>query len=241
MNKSEKVKDEYLECERLWTFLMLMFVAGFYGAYTYSIRGGVFCNAQTANFVLFAMALGSKNWGKALYLLVPMSAYLSGAIISEAVAGPIRKNSPLRWDTILVAIEIVAVIILGFLPETAPEQIAQVTINFICSMQYNTFRQANSVAMATVFCTNHVRQTGIHIVKAVKTHGDKKMLVRIRTHLCMIAVFVIGGIISTILCKLVLGKAIWATLIPLVILLTDLLYADLKKEKDKKDIIPKGH
>jgi uncharacterized membrane protein YoaK (UPF0700 family) len=57
----------------------------------------------------------------------------------------------------------------------------------------------------------------------------------------MIAVFVIGGIISTILCKLVLGKAIWATLIPLVILLMDLLYADLKKEKDKKDIIPKGH
>ena len=53
-------EDEYyLECEKKWVFLTLMGVAGFYGAFTYSIRGGVFCNAQTANFVLFAMALGN--------------------------------------------------------------------------------------------------------------------------------------------------------------------------------------
>ena len=38
-----------------------MGVAGFYGAFTYSIRGGVFCNAQTANFVLFAMAWAMAN------------------------------------------------------------------------------------------------------------------------------------------------------------------------------------
>lgn len=51
-------KEVYLECEKWWIFALLMMVGGFYGAYTYSIRGGVFCNAQTANFVLFAMAAG---------------------------------------------------------------------------------------------------------------------------------------------------------------------------------------
>ena len=43
----------YLECERQWVFALLIFVGGFYGSYTYLLRGGVFCNAQTANFVLF--------------------------------------------------------------------------------------------------------------------------------------------------------------------------------------------
>ena len=59
---------EYLECEKLWVFLTLMCVAGFFGAFTYTIRGGVFCNAQTANFVLFAMALGDGLWKKALQI-----------------------------------------------------------------------------------------------------------------------------------------------------------------------------
>lgn len=239
---NEHTKDnEPLECERWSVFLMLMFVAGFYGAYTYSIRGGVFCNAQTANFVLLAMAIGSMNLAHAAYLIIPISAYFLGTVISEAAAGPIRKKSPIRWDTILIGVEICAVIILGFVPESAPYQIAQVTINFICSMQYNTFRQASNVPMATVFCTNHLRQTGIAFVKSIKSGGDMQFVSRLVRHLGMLSVFVAGGIISTILCRKFLGRAIWAALIPLCILFVDLLYADLKKERDKHDRVPSGH
>lgn len=52
---------DYLESQRWWVFSILMTVGGFLGAFTYTIRGGVFCNAQTANFVLFAMALGDAQ------------------------------------------------------------------------------------------------------------------------------------------------------------------------------------
>jgi uncharacterized membrane protein YoaK (UPF0700 family) len=237
----KNVTDNLLECERRYVFTVLMFVGGFYGAYTYTLRGGVFCNAQTANFVLFAMALGTKDWAHAAYLLIPMTAYLCGSIISEAVAGPIRKKGAVRWDTLLIVIEIVAVTFLGFLPESAPYQIAQVTINFICSMQYNTFRQAEKVPMATVFCTNHVRQTGIALVKTIKSSGDRKNVSRLLLHIRMLVVFVLGGILSTVLCGILQGRAIWATIVPLAFLLIDLLYADLKKEKDKHDQIPCGH
>ena len=64
--ENEKKGNDFLECEQWWIFAMLMCVSGFYGAFTYSIRGGVFCNAQTANFVLLAMALGNMNWKLAL-------------------------------------------------------------------------------------------------------------------------------------------------------------------------------
>ena len=66
---------QYRESERWWVYSTLMGVSGFYGAFTYSIRGGLFCNAQTANFVLFAMAVGDAHWSKALYYLIPMTAY----------------------------------------------------------------------------------------------------------------------------------------------------------------------
>ena len=37
-------------------------MAGFLGAFTYVLRGGVFCNAQTGNVVLLGMELGKGDW-----------------------------------------------------------------------------------------------------------------------------------------------------------------------------------
>lgn len=234
-------QEEFLECEKRWIFILLMFVGGFYGAYTYSIRGGVFCNAQTANFVLCAMALGNGKFRAAGYYLIPMSAYLLGAIVSEAVPKPMKKYKFMRWDTFLILIEMIVVVILGWLPENTPVQISQVTINFICSMQYNTFRQAQGIPMATTFCTNHLRQTGVAVVKTVKTHGGQESISKALNHTKMLMAFVAGGIISTVLCRYFLGKALWAALIPLSVVFFDLLYADRKTERDCLDRVPRGH
>ena len=139
----------------------MMLVGGYLGAFTYSIRGGVFCNAQTGNFVLLAMALGNGEWLRALYFLIPISAYCLGAFVSEAAEG--RRLRRIRWETALILFEMVVVFFLGALPEHAPVQITQILINFICSMQYNTFRQARGIPMATTFCTNHIRQVGVSL------------------------------------------------------------------------------
>ena len=88
---------DYPESQRWWIFTILMFVGGYFGAFTYTIRGGVFCNAQTANFVLFAMAAGDARWGKALYYLIPMSAYFLGAFLSEAARTSDRWHLPAQW------------------------------------------------------------------------------------------------------------------------------------------------
>lgn len=239
---SEKSKNtEYLECEKKWVYQALIFIAGFYGAFTYSIRGGVFCNAQTANFVLLAMAIGNGKWSEALYYLVPMSAYLLGAIMSEALPKPMKKLKLIRWDTLLIFIEMIVVIGLGFIPEKAPYQISQIAINFICSMQYNTFRQAQGIPMATTFCTNHVRQVGIGLWSGLKSNGEKAQLKKSFEHFIMLLFFTLGGVASTVLCNLILGKAIWFSLIPLGVILVNFLYADLKKEKSRMAQKPHGH
>lgn len=237
---ADTAAEDYLECEKKRIFALLIFVAGFYGAFTYSIRGGVFCNAQTANFVLFAMEIGKGRFYDALYYLIPMGAYLLGAVVSEILPKPIKKLGLIRWDTFLIIIEMAAVIILGFIPETAPYQLSQVIINFICSMQYNTFRQAQGVPMATTFCTNHIRQVGVWLTKSVK-YKNKKYRKRMFDHILMLFSFVIGAAVSTFLCTRLLGKAIWFTLIPLGIMLFDLLYADLKTEHGMLYRKPRGH
>ena len=52
----------YLTCERYYIYELLIMVAGMLGAYTLNLRGGVFCNAQTANVALMAVELGSGNF-----------------------------------------------------------------------------------------------------------------------------------------------------------------------------------
>ena len=51
--------NKYLLCEQNWVYYTLTIVAGFWGAFTYLLRGNVFCNAQTGNVVLLGMAIGS--------------------------------------------------------------------------------------------------------------------------------------------------------------------------------------
>ena len=232
---------QYLECEKLWVFAMLIFVAGFYGAYTLTVRGGVFCNAQTGNMALFGVALGSGNWRKALYYLIPISGYLLGSMVAEAIPRHVRRFR-LRWDTLLTLIEIVVVAVLGFIPATAPHQICQVAINFICAMQYNTFRQAEGIGSATTFCTNHTRMLGSNLVRIIFRRKEYPDAVeKVKSHGVMLLCFVLGAVVSAFLCGNFGVRAIWFALIPLIILFAELLRADLTREKDKLTVAPRGH
>lgn len=236
--------DNYtLLCERRWFYLVLTTVAGFFGAFTYLLRGNIFCNAQTGNIVLMGMALGAGHWRGALYYLIPISAYMAGAFISELVPNPVKHHLPIRWDTLLIAIEMAVVLFLGFLPDSAPVQISQISINFIASMQYNTFRQSGGVPMATTFVTNHIRQVGVglaHLANELYTghRSDRKKLL---AHTELLLFFFAGTVIGTIFCRLLSGKAIWVTLLPLGFNFIELLHADLTTEKDLKEKKPAGH
>jgi uncharacterized membrane protein YoaK (UPF0700 family) len=224
MTKTRKTPEH----EKRWVFLLLIFVAGFYGGYTLCVRGGVFCNGQTGNLALLGMALGSGNWMKAIYYLIPISSYMLGIIVAEVIPRQLRWYR-LRWDTLLTLIEISLVIAIGFVPASAPHQICQVTINFICAMQYNTFRQSGGVAMATTFCVNHMRMVGVAVSKMLtRKEKDTEQRVQLRTHGGMLISFVLGATMSAGLCMVFSVYAIWFALIPLVILAIDLLRADMK-------------
>lgn len=231
-------ETDYLECERWFVFLILNFIGGFFGAFTYSIRGGVFCNAQTANFVLSAMALGNGDLKKFLYYFIPMTAYFMGAFLSEHVPDAVRQRFHIRWDTLFIAIEMLAVIILALIPESAPFRISQILINFITAMQYNTFRQAQGVPVATTFCTNHLRQVGVSASKFVRFH-DKKDAWRMFLYCRVLFFFVLGAVCATILCRYFLGRAMLFVLPLLGFLFVDLLREDLHGGQLER--IPRGH
>ena len=186
--------NTFPQYEQHWIFWALIFV----GVYTFSVRGGVFCNAQTANIALFSMSLGIGDWSRALYLLIPMTAYFSGTILSEYLNRKLAHNKRLQWGAAFVALDMAAVVFLGFLPKSAPDQICQVTLNFICSMQFNTFRKNEGTPMSTTFVTS--------------ADKNKKAGALCRLHGSMIGCFMLGGLYSAIACKFFDVRAIFGAL-----------------------------
>ena len=235
-------KEFYLTCEKYFIFELLTIAAGMMGLYTYNLRGGVFSNAQTGNIVKMAMAAGSGNFKEGFYYLIPFTAYIIGTIISEILPQKVRRSHFIRWDTMLVGIEIFVLFLIGLMPFSWPDQIAQVLINFLCSMQFNTFRQAEGVPMATTFVTNHVRQIGISIARIIKHHEQEvEARQKASKHARLISAFFMGGTVMTFACRYLGEKSIWLAVIPLSLCFIFLLRSDLIYEKAMLDLKPHGH
>lgn len=230
----------WLTCERRGVYALLMAASGMMGAYTLVLRGGVFCNAQTANIAMMAVAFGQGRWGDGLYYLIPITAYCLGAFLSELLPGPVKRLGPVRWDSCLVLLEAATLFCIGFIPLRAPHQPVQLLINFIAAMQFNTFRQAEGIPMATTFCTNHVRQVGVWLCHGV-CRRDPAAYRRAGAHVWMLACFFAGAALLTSLCPLLQAKAIWLALVPLLVAAARLLYADLIAERELLSRKPSGH
>ena len=235
-----KQQTDYLECEKPWVYWLLIMAAGWFGGYTFIQRGGVFCNAQTANIVLFGIALGQRDWQHAAFLLIPITAYFAGAFVSELLGKTVKRFRFLRWDTILIGIEILVVVILGFLPASVPDQICQIALNFICSMQFNTFRQVEGIPAATTFVTNHIREVGSNLAKYMR-HQDEKSGRKVRVHGLLILFFSLGAVLSAICCEYLHYRAIWGSGVILLIIFIRLAHADRSYERAQLDQVPHGH
>ena len=55
------LKTEEKTEEKNRYFFALIFVGGFFGAFTFCLRGGVFCNAQTGKVLLASVSLSLGN------------------------------------------------------------------------------------------------------------------------------------------------------------------------------------
>ena len=235
-------KEYYLTCEKYYIFELLTVAGGMMGLYTYNLRGGVFCNAQTGNVVKMAAAAGSGEWQECLYYFIPFIAYILGTILSEILPEKVKQTHFIRWDTLLVGVEIFVLFLIGFIPFTWPNQIAQVVICFLCAMQFNTFRQAEGVPMATTFVTNHVRQIGVSIARIIRHHEQEaEARAKMAKHAKIILAFFIGGATVTALSPYLQERTIWLAIIPLSACFAVMLESDLVYERAMLDLTPHGH
>lgn len=195
---------------------MLAVVGGYFDAYTYICRDHVFANAQTGNMVLFGLHLAQKQWKEALYYLFPIGAFFLGIILAEIIKEKYKSSERLHWRQIIIALEVLVVVLVGFLPEGSLNMLANVLISFVCSLQVESFRKVNGKAYATTMCTGNLRSATEQLFRYTQTK-DKKLLQGSLEYYGIILFFMGGAAAGTILSLKIGGKAVLFTCILLVL------------------------
>lgn len=197
---------------------LLAVAGGFFDAYTYLCRGGVFANAQTGNIVLLGLELAEREWLRALAYLAPILAFALGVAVAEVVKrrGKARQagGAGMHWRQVIVLAEIVLLAVAAFLPQRM-DMAVNILISFVCAMQVEAFRKVRGSAFATTMCTGNLR-SGTEQLVIWRQTGDANAARKARHYYCIILFFILGAALGAV-CTDTLGeRALLITCVPLL-------------------------
>lgn len=196
--------------------VLLAIVGGFLDAYTFIGKGGVFANAQTGNIVLVGIDIFNRNWSETLVHILPVFAFIVGVIVSEIV----RKNSitffTSKWEHSVLIFEILILLIIGFLPDNTPNNVITVSISFVASLQYCSFKKLVDQPFATTMCTGNLRSASQAAYTAF-TEKDRESAIKSIRYFSVILSFLLGAFLGGLLTFYIGNQAVWAVDILLIL------------------------
>lgn len=193
--------------ESLLVLSCITFSGGFQDAYTYFARGKVFANAQTGNIVLMAANLFDGEFATTLRYLVPLLFFTSGVFLADQMNIRLKYNPRIHWRQWVLAVEIILLLIAGFLPESL-NLLANSFVSFACAMQVQAFRKANGNAYASTMCIGNLRSAMDALSKYTHYHSTTDLHKSFR-FLRLILIFFFGAGTGFLFVKCLNLHAIW--------------------------------
>ncbi len=130
----QKVATDSDRTRTLWFALLLTLTNGFMDAHTYYVRGGVFANVQTGNVIFFALDMSERKITAAMAHVWPILAFMLGMVLAAHIkSGRVEQflPRPLVWT---MAVQVVTLAVIGFVPSTVPHNYVTVPIAFLAAM-----------------------------------------------------------------------------------------------------------
>lgn len=228
MKRHGQISESFVLCA------MLAVTGGFFDAYTYLERGGVFANAQTGNIVLLGISVAKGEWEKICSYLIPICAFALGVLIAELIKSRYRNRDDINihWRQLIILAEFVIVAAVSFLPQGEPfDLIVNVAISFVCALQVESFRKVKGSAFATTMCTGNLRSGTEQFACWWRTR-DQEAKRKCLRYYAIILFFLVGAGTGCVLSALFEAKALLCCCV--ILLLVFLMM--FVKEEEKKEI-----
>ena len=212
--------------------LALTLSGGMQDAYSYFVRGKVFANAQTVNLVLMAEHMFNADFRGGVKYLLPLVFFAFGVFVAEQIRGRFQYSGILHWRQMIVALEILMLLIVGFLPvNDAVNPLANAMTSFACAMQVQAFRKVNGYAYASTMCIGNMR-SGMEALSAYTRTGNRELLLKTGQYFLVILTFFLGAGIGGALAETGGRRMIW---ISCVLLIVSFLLMFLRSEEEKME------
>lgn len=165
---------------------LLSMSGGFLDAFTWLSLGGVFASSQTGNVVFLGIDAISGQWQQAARHLLPLVAFLLGALVA------IRVKAPL----LCLTGEIVCLFAVMLLIHRVPDMVAIPGISFGAALQSASFRQVERWKYLSVTVTGNMLRA---IDQSVASDRDAARGTAVMFLLCLM--FLSGAAIGTCVTK----------------------------------------
>ncbi len=210
MNQSTTRSTAFDFTQTLFFCVLLSFAGGIMDVYTYIVHGNVFATGQTGNLVLSVIHLADGDVLKALYPLIPISAFWIGNYTAWKVYHNHFKERAFQWRRTVLIIESFILLLVGFFPSSFPDVLANLLVSFAASLQFCAFRTFHGKeSFASVFCTGNMRSCADHFYKGFAL-GDRQSLKLALQYSCILLAFAGGALAGALASKLLQEKAIWS-------------------------------
>lgn len=200
--------EDFERTKTLWFALSLTLTNGFIDAYTYFTRGGVFANVQTGNIILFAVDISEAKLAAAMAHVWSLLAFIVGIVLASHIkSGRAERvvSRPLLWT---MAIQAVALVTIGFVPLSVPNNLVTIPICFLAAVQIGLFRNIGDLAYFPVATTGNLMrfvEAGYDGFVEKSAHSRRAFYI----YGAIIVSFASGAVIGAVVSRAWFAHAIW--------------------------------
>jgi len=188
---------------------VLVAAGGFLDGFTYVGHGHVFANNMTGNLVLLGVEAIGGSWFGALQHLTPIVAFLLGVMAARGINSRIPERHLVPSSLAVLLVEIVALLLLGFLPHSVPDLYITFSIAFVAAAQVETFRRVDGESFNSTFMTGDLRTLGEGLFDWVFAPSDRQTRTRVRDFGVICTIFLLGALAGGLTVSRFGNRALW--------------------------------
>jgi uncharacterized membrane protein YoaK (UPF0700 family) len=133
--------------------MLLAATGGLLDAVVFLNHGHVFANAMTGNVTFLGIAILGRNWAEIIPHLIPLVGFFGGVLTSKHL----RTSLGMRSVFLGLALEIVTIFGLGWLPGSFPGMAFTGILAYVAAFQVASFRRVDRFAYNSTFVTGNLR------------------------------------------------------------------------------------
>jgi uncharacterized membrane protein YoaK (UPF0700 family) len=218
--------------ESLALALLLATGAGAIEAYSIVVLGA-FAGAQTGNIVLGSIELSKLHWAAAVRYGIPIIAFIGGVLLASSLRTEPLLSLFRRPFRALLAVELLTLVVVGFLPDSSPRLIASILITVTVASQAATFRTLVDVGYNSAFTTGNLMNV-IGMAHTAIVKRDHAAAVHARRVGIVICFYTVGAIVGAV-CSREFGRhGVWAA----AVLLAAALGLFISDERSLRQSVP---